>query len=254
MGVASFGPVCLDRTSPNYGNITTTPKQAWQHFPLLRKLNEGFGFDSEERREKVFFDTDVNVPAMFEFVEAQKRGDSSVKESLCYVTVGTGIGIGLIINGRCVHGMMHPEGGHVRVPLNPLERSDYNGFVGVCPFHGNCVEGLCTNVAIKERLGLESVEACIELADDDKIWDVVGSYLGDFCANLYLTVSVEKIIIGGGVCARKVLMQKIRQRFVASLANYVQLPQISAKNIDSFIVRPSMEDVGTRAAATCSFQ
>ena len=137
------------------------------------------------------------------------------------MTVGTGIGIGLVINGKCVHGMMHPEGGHVRVPLDPREQTKYGGFAGVCPFHGNCLEGLCTNVAIKERLGLENVGCLADLSDDNEVWDLVGGYLGDFCVNLFLTVSVERIIIGGGICSRAVLMEKIRARFVASLNNYV---------------------------------
>lgn len=224
LGVASFGPVCLDQTSPAYGNITSTPKMAWQNFPVLTRLAKGLGFDSEDRRKRVFFDTDVNVPAMFEFTEAKARQDERVKESLCYVTVGTGIGIGLIINGKCVHGMMHPEGGHVRIPISPKEQSAYGGFAGVCPFHGNCLEGLCTNVAIKERLGLQDVSQLADLADDNEVWDLVGTYLGDFCANLFLTVSVERIIIGGGVCSRAILMDKIRARFLASLNDYVQMP------------------------------
>lgn len=124
----------------------------------------------------------------------------------------------------------------------------------MCPFHGNCIEGLCTNVAIKERLGLAEVGALADLTDDNEVWDLVGTYLGDFCANLFLTVSVERIIIGGGVCSRAVLMDKIRARFLASLNNYVQMPQITAENVGSFIVRPELEDVGTRAAATCSFE
>ena len=97
----------------------------------------------------------------------------------------------------------------------------YNGFAGTCPFHGDCLEGLCTNTAIKERLGLESVHGVKDLADEDPVWDLVGTYLGNFCSNLYLTVSVERIIIGGGICARATLMDKIRERFVASLAGYV---------------------------------
>ena len=165
---------------------------------MLTRLVKGLGF--EGRGDRVFFDTDVNVPAMFEFTQARARNDEGVKESLCYVTVGTGIGIGLIINGKCVHGMMHPEGGHVRIPINSLEQSSYGGFAGVCPFHGNCLEGLCTNVAIKERLGLNNVNELAYLADDNPVWDLVGGYLGNFCANLFLTVSVERIIIGGGVC------------------------------------------------------
>lgn len=91
------------------------------------------------------------------------------------------------------------------------------------------------------------------MADDNAVWDLIGGYLGDFCANLFLTVSVERIIIGGGICERAVLMDKIRARFLASLSGYVQMSQISEENIASFIVRPALEDVGTRAAATCSY-
>ncbi len=153
LGVASFGPICLDRTSSQYGSITSTPKQAWINFPVLEKFIKGFGFDTDTRRNRVFFDTDVNVPAMFEFVQAQQTQETgsplAIKESLCYVTVGTGVGIGLIINGKCVHGLMHPEGGHARVPISPLEESKYENFKGVCSFHGNCIEGLVSNVAIK---------------------------------------------------------------------------------------------------------
>jgi len=129
---------------------------------------------------------------------------SPLKESLCYITVGTGIGIGLVINGKCVHGMMHPEGGHARVPLLESDK-----FEGVCPFHKNCLEGLCTNVAIQKRLGLASVEDVAKLGDDHEIWNTLAYYLGTFCANLYLAVSVERIIIGGGVMNRTILFAKI---------------------------------------------
>ena len=133
-----------------------------------------------------------------------------VKESLCYITVGTGCGIGLIINGKCVHGMMHPEGGHVRVPVSELEKTKYNGFKGVCPFHGDCLEGLITNVAIKERLGLSDVSEVANLKDDDQVWDLIAGYLGTFCANLTLTMSVERIILGGGILGREILVEKTR--------------------------------------------
>ena len=169
------------------------------------------------------------------------------------MTVGTGIGIGLIINGKCVHGMMHPEGGHVRVPISDLEKTKYNGFCGNCPFHTDCLEGLCTNNAIRERLNLTDVHALKGLTDDNPIWDLIGKYIGIFCANLYLTTSVERIIIGGGICARAVLMDKVRQSFLDSLCGYIQLPLITPENVSSFIVRPALEDVGTRAAATCGF-
>ena len=157
LGIASFGPVCLDKSSPAYGNITTTPKIAWQNFPVLRTFSEGFGFNTDERRHRVFFDTDVNIPAMFEYIKAKKANDPNIKESIMYVTVGTGVGIGLVVNGKCVHGMMHPEGGHARVPIDPREKTMYNNYGGSCPFHGCCLEGLVNNVSIMQRLKLESV-------------------------------------------------------------------------------------------------
>lgn len=135
---------------------------------------------------------------------------------MCYITVGTGIGIGLVINGKCVHGMMHPEGGHARVPLMENET-----FEGVCPFHGNCLEGLCTNVAIAKRLGLGSVEEVPSLSDDHEIWNILAYYLGTYCANLYLMISVERIIIGGGVMNRTILFDKIRDQFRKSINEYV---------------------------------
>lgn len=98
-----------------------TPKLAWRNYPLYTKLRDALGFSG--RSESIFFDTDVNVPALFEFQRLRLLPNPPIKESLCYVTVGTGIGIGLIINGKCVHGMMHPEGGHVKVPLSELEKS-----------------------------------------------------------------------------------------------------------------------------------
>jgi len=113
LGIAAFGPMCLDKTSPQYGCITTTPKLAWQNFPVYSLFREDFGFID---RDGLFIDTDVNVCALFEFQEAKL--EQAVRESMCYVTVGTGVGIGLIINEQCVHGMMHPEGGHIRVPLH----------------------------------------------------------------------------------------------------------------------------------------
>jgi fructokinase len=140
--------------------------------------------------------------------------------------------------------MMHPEGGHARVPLLASDP-----FEGVCPFHGNCLEGLCTNVAIAKRLGLASVDDVPNLGDDHEIWNILGYYLGTFCANLYLAVSVERIIIGGGVMNRACLFDKIRDQFRKSINEYVKMPQIDEENIKTFIVRSSFEDdLGTVAA------
>ena len=120
--------------------------------------------------------------------------------------------------------MMHPEGGHVRVPLHD---SDINlKFKGVCPFHGACLEGMVTNNAIKERLGLGSVAEAASLADDHPVWDILAHYLGIFCSNLYLTTSVERIILGGGVLKREVLLTKIREVFTKNINGYVKLDGI----------------------------
>jgi fructokinase len=136
-----------------------------------------------------------------------------------YITVGTGIGIGLIINGKPVHGMMHPEGGHARVTRH--RDDDYKG---KCPFHNDCLEGLCATGAIVERLGLSGPEKIPELDDSAKIWDMIGFYLGTFCANLYLATSVERIIIGGGVMNRACLFPKIRNYFDHCINGYVKMP------------------------------
>lgn len=174
-------------------------------------MSDAFGFGG--RSNKLLMDTDVNIPALYEYNLARANNDPLVKESLCYVTVGTGIGIGLIINGKTVHGMMHPEGGHVRIPISPLEQSTYKGFKGVCPFHGDCLEGLCTNVAIQQRLGLKKREEVKTLPDDHPVWDLLAGYMGTFCANLFLTMSVERISIGGGIYNRAILMDKTRVVF-----------------------------------------
>lgn len=189
--------------------------------------------------------------AEFEFSEAQRDPESGIKESLCYVTVGTGIGIGLIINGKCVHGMMHPEGGHVRVPVDEREKTLYNDFKGVCPFHNGCVEGLCSNIAVKERLQLTSVHEVAELADDNEVWDLLAGYLGTFASNLYLTLSYEKILFGGGIFNRAILLQKTREVFAERINSYVKLDKITGTEaLEKLIVRPHFgDDLGMIAAA-----
>lgn len=174
-----------------------------------------------------------------------------IRESLCYVTVGTGVGIGLIINGQCVHGMMHPEGGHVRIPIHDKDLE--MGFKGVCPFHGNCLEGMVTNNAIAKRLELSSVADVALLPDDHFVWDLIAFYIGILCSNLYLTTSVERIILGGGVPKRSVLIAKTRKVFAQNINGYVKLSQIEGDALDSFIVRPKYGDIlGSLAATICA--
>lgn len=247
LGIAAFGPICLDKTSDKYGCITTTPKLAWQNFPVYHMFKTHLFFD--DREDCIFIDTDVNVCALFEYREA--KAAAAIRESMCYVTVGTGVGIGLIINNQCVHGMMHPEGGHVRVPIHAKDLN--TGFKGVCPFHGNCLEGMVTNHAIKERLGLSTVADVADLPDDHEVWDTLAHYLGILCSNIYLTTSVERIILGGGVFKRAVLLAKTRKVFTQNINGYVKLPQIEGEALDSFIIRPKYGDsLGSLAAAVCA--
>jgi len=163
---------------------------------------------------------------------------------MCYITVGTGIGIGLIINGKTVHGVLHPEAGHVHLPKEEADKD----FKGVCPFHGDCVEGLCSNIAIKERLGLKSVDEIPKLADSHFIWDLLAQYCGTLCSNIFLTTSVERIVIGGGIFNRKCLMEKTREVFSKRINGYIVNKKID--DLDSFIARPEHgDDLGMLAAA-----
>lgn len=222
--------------------MTTTPKEAWTHFPLLTTLLTGIKNLKEEAT--VGFDTDVNAVAEFEFLQG---GHEDVKENLAYITVGTGIGLGLVVNGKTVHGLVHPEGGHVRIPI----LKEHADFEGVCPYHKNCLEGFCTNVSIAKQLGLKSVDELPNIGADHEVWDRVGYYLGTCCANLTLTLSVEKIVIGGGVMNQEVLYDKIRKHFHEAIAGYIDHPKLKEDQLKNYIVRSKYEkDLGILAAAT----
>jgi len=209
MGIASFGPICIDENDKRYGNITNTPKPNWQNVPvldtLLKLMKPKLAPDF-----RIAWDTDCNVLA--EYL-------AKPNEDLCYITVGTGVGIGLIINGKPVHGMMHPEGGHVRVIPHPQD-----DFKGVDPFHGNSVEGMVSNVAIKERLGLASVHDVKDVSPDHIVWDFVAHQLGGMVGNIALTCSVHRVVIGGGIINSEGLIDKIRKRMVTYLAGYIESP------------------------------
>lgn len=240
IGIAAFGPLCLDRSSPNYGSVTTTPKKEWQHTPLLNMVLDGINKTKKTQDFRVAFDTDCNILAKFEL---DNGGHEGVSDNIAYITVGTGVGVGLWINGQAIHGLIHPEGGHVAVPKLPQEESKY-GFKGVCIFHQDkCVEGLCTNVAIAERLKLESVDAVKDLPDDHEVWDMIAFYLGTMCANLTMTISVAKIVMGGGVMLRgEVLISKIRKHFLQTINGYLQHPKFNSKAVNDYIVLSKFKD------------
>ncbi|KAL1515207.1 hypothetical protein AB1Y20_004268 [Prymnesium parvum] len=231
IGVASFGPVDLRPTSPTYGYITTTPKPGWQYVDVLSRFRS-------LRQVPYAFDTDVNAPALAEFarMQALARGlGGGAPSSCCYITVGTGIGVGLVVNGAPVHGLMHPEGGHLAVPRRAVDLS----FPGSNPkdcFGGSCAENMCCSLALAKRAGLPSPAALKELDDEHEVWHAAAHYIGAMCANIVLLASPEKIVLSGGVMQRKSLFPRIRLALQAQLNGYIQMEQItSPSGIEEFL-------------------
>ncbi len=220
MGIGTFGPVDLRKGSPDFGTITATPKLDWRNYPMLRTFQEALGVPAA-------IDTDVNAAALAEVRMGAARGCGNA----VYVTVGTGIGAGIVINGQCVHGVMHPEVGHMLLcphPNDPMPR-------GFCSYHDGCLEGLASGPALAKRAG-QSPES---LPEEDPVFTLEAGYLAQMCVNLIMTVSPEKIIIGGGVLQRTFLLDRIRKETVRLLGGYIPVPEITAR-IDSYIVLPEL--------------
>lgn len=224
VGVGCFGPVDLDRSSPTWGHVTTTPKRGWRHLDVAGAVGASLGVP-------VAFDTDVAAAALAEHRWGAARDVSDV----VYVTVGTGIGGGALVGGRPVHGLVHPEMGHMLVPRHP----DDAKFEGVCPFHGGaCLEGLASGPALAARWATPSEE----LPADHPAWDVEAFYLGTLAANLVLILSPERIIFGGGVSKAPGLLARIRRRMTAALAGYVSAPGVGTET-DGYLVAPAFGDM-----------
>lgn len=252
LGVASFGPVGLDKTRPGtYGRILSgSPKKPWRNVDLLTPLAKACRGD---RPLAVQIETDVNAPAVAEYLLAQ---DSL--SSVAYITVGTGVGVGLVIHGQPVHGRMHPEGGHV--PVQPLEGDAFPGYSWgeKSPFQGRrTVEGLASSVALTERLeqmtGKKNLSrSCLsELDDDHELWDHAANAIANACATLILTTSIEKIVVGGGVMKRPGLIDKVQKRTVVLLNGYLDLP----RDMSSLITKSSYgDDVGLQGALVLAKQ
>ena len=220
IGIGSFGPIELNRASPRYGHITRTPKPGWSGTDLAGVMAREFGCP-------VGFDTDVNAAAVAE----QRWGAARDVADLVYVTVGTGIGGGALLDGRPVHGLMHPEMGHVHPRRHALDAD----FPGVCPFHGDCLEGLAAGPAVLARCGAP-------LSDLDHAhpqWEIEADYLGQLCAQLVLTLSPARIILGGGVMNQSRLYPMIRRRMQHWLHGYVERAEV-LDAVDAFIVPPGL--------------
>jgi fructokinase len=209
LGVGSFGPVDVDPASPSWGNVTTTPKPGWAHTPLARPLAAQLGVG-------VVFDTDVNAAAVGE----QRWGAGQGSDPFVYVTVGTGIGGGVVAGGRPVHGLMHPELGHVRIP-HDRERDPYGGS---CPYHGDCLEGLACGPAIADRWGTPGGE----LPDDHPAWPLEAEYLAHGMVALACVLSPHRIVLSGGVGRRPGIAQAVARRLEELLADYMPAPEIVA--------------------------
>jgi|UniRef100_A0A7S4LHB7 fructokinase len=217
LGVATFGCIDPKLGSPTWGYITSTPKLDWRYTDVLGVIWDG--------KVPVQFDTDVNAPALAEYMYNAEPGDTSC----VYITVGTGVGVGVVVNSKPVHGLVHPEGGHMKIA--PLEGDT---FPGVCPFHGNCVEGLASSVAVAKRKGCDRSELP-NLSDDDEVWEHCAHALGSLCASLVCGLSPERIVISGGVLQRAALFPKIRKHFLKVLNEYIVHPKLTEENVGSFI-------------------
>lgn len=220
LGIASFGPVDVNPASPRYGRIGTTPKTAWRDFDLIRAIREW-------NTPPLVLDTDVNAAALAEI----RWGAASGHDDVVYVTVGTGIGGGIVSNGRAVHGLMHPEIGHMK----PRRLPD-DGFEGTCPFHGDCFEGLAAGPAIKARWG----QALNELPGNHVAFSMEADYLGQLAVNLLLTASPTRLIFGGGVMSNTELLPMIRDAAARHLDGYLDLAGRS-NGLDELIVTPALE-------------
>jgi fructokinase len=221
LGIAAFGPCDLDPGSPTYGHITTTPKPGWENVDLLGIFRRAFAVP-------VGFDTDVNAAALGEWTWGAGQG----LDSLVYVTVGTGIGGGGVINGRTLHGLVHPEMGHIRVP-----RVSGDSFAGNCPYHGDCLQGLAAGPAIEARWGRKAED----LPPDHPAWDLEASYLALAVNDLICVLSPRRIILGGGVMNRGHLFPLIRRKVQGLLSGYIRSASV-LERMEEFIVPPGLEE------------
>jgi fructokinase len=216
IGIGSFGPIELDRTSPNYGFITSTPKAGWAQFDFVGALKAEFDVP-------IGFDTDVNAAALAEYTWGAAQGLSD----FIYLTIGTGIGGGGMVNGQLMHGLMHPEMGHILVKPHGCDDFD-----GICPYHGNrCLEGMASGPAIEKRWG----KPAKDLHENHIAWEIEVDYLSQALVNYICMLSPQKIILGGGVMHQHHLLGNIQNKVQQMLNNYIHLPALT-----EFIVLPAL--------------
>ena len=221
MGVGSFGPIDPVKGSETYGYITKTPKPYWSDYNMIGELKKHYDVPME-------FDTDVNGAALAE----SWWGAGTGLKNLIYITVGTGIGAGAVVNGTMLQGLTHPEMGHIFLKRHPEDK-----FEGRCPFHKDCLEGMAAGPAIEDRWGKKGQE----LMDKDEVWELEAYYLAQALVNYILILSPQRIIMGGGVMKQQQLFPLIRKNVQKFLNNYVYKKEI-LEEIDKYIVYPGLGD------------
>jgi fructokinase len=220
IGVACFGPLDPNLASPAYGHILPTPKPGWANADVVRPLQDAFGLP-------VGFDTDVNGAALAE----ARWGAGQGCDPVIYLTIGTGIGGGALVNGRLLHGLLHPEMGHIPLPRDPL----HDPFPGACPFHGDCFEGLAAGPALEKRWGQRGET----LPPDHPAWELEAHYIALALCSYIVTLSPQKIILGGGVVQQAHMLPRIRNKVQQHLNGYVQSPYLN-EWIEQYIVLPGL--------------
>ena len=220
LGIGCFGPLDLNRESATYGYITTTPKEGWANYNIVGAFRDALQIP-------VGFDTDVNGSLLGEVT----YGDSRGLQNVVYITIGTGIGGGVMSGGKLLHGMLHPELGHMLMRPHPSDP-----YPGKCPFHKNCLEGMAAGPAIEARWGAKGKD----LADRKEVWKTEAYYLGQAIVNLILTLSPERIILGGGVMHQMQLFEMIRAEVKQQLNGYLVTPQL--QDMEHYIVPASLHD------------
>lgn len=229
LGIGTFGPVDLRPASPTYGCITSTPKLVWRNFPLLPTLTDALGVPAN-------IDTDVNAAALAEHTLGAAGGLSSC----LYVTIGTGIGGGLVVENNLVHGLLHPEFGHFWLRAHPTDPAPH----GFCPYHDGCLEGLACGPTMEKRWGIKAQN----LPAGHPGWELEAYYLAQMCTTAVVTFSPEKIILGGGVMEQRHLFPMIHANVQSMLGGYVQHAAI-LDAIDEYIVPPGLgKDSGVTGA------
>jgi fructokinase len=219
IGIGSFGPVDPNLSSPTWGHITTTPKPGWARTDVAQEIRRRLSVP-------VAFDTDVNAAALGEHSWGAARGI----DTFCYITVGTGIGGGAMVGGKLLHGLVHPEFGHMRIPHD----RDADPFPGVCPYHGDCWEGLASGRAVEARWGRSAVELT-----DNAVWELQARYLALGIVCVICVLSPERIVIGGGVMTRPGLLALVRHAVHELMSGYLEHPSMRERIAD-YITFPAL--------------